>query len=99
MAGNFITFEGGEGAGKSTQISRLRARIEALGMPVVATREPGGSPYAEEIRAFILDGKAKQLGPFAEAVLFTAAASTIWTIRSGRPCGRGLTFCATALRI
>lgn len=73
MAGTFITFEGGEGAGKSTQISRLRARIEALGMPVVATREPGGSPYAEEIRAFILDGKAKELGPFAEAVLFTAA--------------------------
>jgi dTMP kinase len=73
MAGYFITFEGGEGAGKSTQIARLRSRIEALGKPVVATREPGGSPYAENVRSFILGGKAKALGPFAEALLFTAA--------------------------
>ena len=73
MAGHFITLEGGEGTGKSTQIGRLRARIEALGKSVVATREPGGSPYAENVRAFILGGKAKPLGPFAEALLFTAA--------------------------
>lgn len=73
MAGRFITFEGGEGAGKSTQIARLRARLESLGKTVVATREPGGSPYAEEIRAFILGGKAKPLGAVAEALLFTAA--------------------------
>lgn len=73
MAGFFITFEGGEGAGKSTQIQRLKHRIEALSQPVLATREPGGSPKAEEIREFILSGQAKRLGPLAEAMLFTAA--------------------------
>jgi dTMP kinase len=73
MAGCFITFEGGEGAGKSTQIDRLRKRLEQLAQPVLVTREPGGSPYAEEIRSFILGGHAKHLGPFAEALLFAAA--------------------------
>lgn len=73
MAGRFITFEGGEGAGKSTQIKRLEGRLAAAGQKVLATREPGGSPEAERIRTFILDGEAKHLGPFAEAVLFTAA--------------------------
>jgi dTMP kinase len=73
MAGFFITFEGGEGAGKSTQIARLRRRLEELNQPVLITREPGGSPHAEEIRAFILGGHAKHLGPFAEALLFFAA--------------------------
>jgi len=73
MAGRFITFEGGEGAGKSTQIARLKARLEQLGHPALVTREPGGSPLAEEIRAFILEGHAKPLGPFAEALLFAAA--------------------------
>jgi dTMP kinase len=73
MLGRFITFEGGEGAGKSTQIARLKNRLEQLGQPVLVTREPGGSPYAEEIRSLILSGKAKHLGPFAEALLFTAA--------------------------
>lgn len=73
MAGCFITFEGGEGAGKSTQIERLKNRLGQLAQPVLVTREPGGSPYAEEIRAFILGGHAKHLGPFAEALLFAAA--------------------------
>ncbi|MBQ0821817.1 dTMP kinase [Microvirga terrae] len=73
MAGCFITFEGGEGAGKSTQIERLKARLSEMGQPVLVTREPGGSPHAEEIRAFILEGHAKHLGPFAEALLFAAA--------------------------
>ena len=73
MAGCFITFEGGEGAGKSTQIERLKTRLEQLGQTVLVTREPGGSPHAEEIRAFILGGHAKHLGPFAEALLFAAA--------------------------
>jgi dTMP kinase len=73
MAGRFVTFEGGEGAGKSTQIARLRARLEKLGHPVLVTREPGGSPLAEEIRSFILNGHAKPLGPFAEALMFAAA--------------------------
>ena len=50
MRGRFITFEGGEGAGKSTQLKRLVARLQAAGREVVATREPGGSPGAESIR-------------------------------------------------
>ncbi len=73
MTGCFITFEGGEGAGKSTQIARLRRRIEAAGQPVIVTREPGGSPRAERIRKFLLGGGAKAYGPLAEAVLFSAA--------------------------
>lgn len=73
MPGCFITFEGGEGAGKSTQIHRLRERLERLSHQTLVTREPGGSPYAEEIRSFILGGHAKCYGPFAEALLFAAA--------------------------
>lgn len=73
MTGRFITFEGGEGAGKSTQIGRLKDRLERLGQPVLVTREPGGSPRAEEIRSYILSGHAKHLGSFAEALLFAAA--------------------------
>ena len=73
MRGRFITFEGGEGVGKSTQIERLRRRIEGLGHPVLVTREPGGSPKAEAIRKLILDGQVKSCGPFVEALLFSAA--------------------------
>jgi dTMP kinase len=72
--GAFITFEGGEGAGKSTQIARLAATLRARsGRAVCVTREPGGSPRAEEIRAALLGGIAKPYGPFAEALLFSAA--------------------------
>jgi len=72
--GAFITLEGGEGAGKSTQAARLAAMLRArTGRPVVVTREPGGSPRAEEIRAAVLAGAAKPYGPFAEALLFSAA--------------------------
>jgi dTMP kinase len=73
MRGKFITFEGGEGAGKSTQTARLAARLKALGIDVVLTREPGGSTGAEIIRHVILSGAAKPLGPEMEAVLFAAA--------------------------
>ncbi|HEY5082751.1 MAG TPA: dTMP kinase [Bauldia sp.] len=73
MAGKFITFEGGEGAGKSTQIRLLGERLTAAGHAVVATREPGGTPTAEEIRRVLLSGIAEQLGPDGEAVLFAAA--------------------------
>jgi dTMP kinase len=73
MSGLFITFEGGEGAGKSTQVARLRGRLEEAGHRVVATREPGGSPRAEAIRASILGGEAKPYGPLAEALLFSSA--------------------------
>jgi dTMP kinase len=73
--GRFITFEGGEGTGKSTQTRRLAAKLEAMGREVVLTREPGGSPRAEALRELLLSGKIKSLGPFAEAVLFAAARS------------------------
>jgi dTMP kinase len=69
----FITFEGGEGAGKSTQVDRLAARLRARGQEVVTTREPGGSPTAEKLRNIILSGQAKQFGAFAETTLFAAA--------------------------
>jgi dTMP kinase len=73
MRGKFITFEGGEGTGKSTQAAMLALRLEALGLPVQLTREPGGSPGAEVIRHVLLSGAAKPLGPEAEAMLFAAA--------------------------
>jgi dTMP kinase len=73
MAGKFITFEGGEGAGKSTQIRLLAERLRALGKEVVVTREPGGTPTAEAIRALLLSGRAAELGTEGEAVLFAAA--------------------------
>ena len=71
--GKFVTFEGGEGAGKSTQARRLRARLENLGLQVLVTREPGGSGHAEELRDVLLSGKAAALGPVGEAMLFNAA--------------------------
>ncbi len=71
--GKFITFEGGEGAGKSTQAAILVSRLESAGRKVIATREPGGSPFAEEIRETLLSGNARQFGPLAEAVLFSVA--------------------------
>lgn len=73
MPGHFITFEGGEGAGKSTQIARLKTFLESLGKSVVVTREPGGSPGAEKIRSLLLSGQARDLGPRGEAMLFAAA--------------------------
>jgi dTMP kinase len=71
--GRFITFEGGEGAGKSTQLRRLVARLEAGGRAVVATREPGGSPGAEAIRALVLQGQADRWSPVTETLLMYAA--------------------------
>jgi dTMP kinase len=71
--GKFITFEGGEGVGKSTQLRNLAERLAARGVTTVTTREPGGSPRAELLRETLLSGKAKKLGPLGEAVLFTAA--------------------------
>lgn len=71
--GRFITFEGGEGAGKSTQAGILANRLMRAGRKVLATREPGGSPAAEEIREALLSGRVWQYGPLAEAVLFSVA--------------------------
>lgn len=73
MQGHFISFEGGEGAGKSTQIARLRSFLETREKTVIVTREPGGSPGAEKIRKMLLSGDAKDLGPRGEAMLFAAA--------------------------
>jgi dTMP kinase len=73
MRGRFITFEGGEGVGKSTQAALLVRRLKSLALTVVATREPGGSTGAEVIRHVLLSGAAKPLGADAEAVLFAAA--------------------------
>jgi dTMP kinase len=73
MRGRFITFEGGEGTGKSTQAGLLAVRFEGMGLGVLRTREPGGSPGAEIIRHVLLSGAAKPLGADAEAMLFAAA--------------------------
>ncbi|MGO4837006.1 dTMP kinase [Rhizobiaceae sp. 2RAB30] len=73
--GFFITFEGGEGAGKSTQIKRLAERLRARGHHVLVTREPGGSPGAEAVRHVLLSGAAEVFGPIMEAILFAAARS------------------------
>ena len=73
MRGKFITFEGGEGTGKSTQAATLALRLESYGLAVRLTREPGGSPGAEIIRHVLLTGAAKPLGADVEAMLFAAA--------------------------
>ena len=71
--GLFITFEGGEGTGKSTQLARLAPLIAALGREVVATREPGGTPGAEAIRALLVEGDPDRWSPTAETLLLYAA--------------------------
>lgn len=73
VPGRFITLEGGEGAGKSTLACKLAGRLEAAGLRVVVTREPGGSPKAEAIREAILSGQVREHGPFVEALMFSAA--------------------------
>jgi|SRR5579871_289161 len=71
--GRFISFEGGEGAGKSTQARLLRTALEAHGHSVLLTREPGGSPGAEEIRKLLVEGEPDRWTPLAETLLFLAA--------------------------
>jgi dTMP kinase len=71
--GRFISFEGGEGAGKSTQVQRLAARLRHGGREVVTTREPGGSPGAESIRDIVLRGEADRWSPTTETLLMYAA--------------------------
>jgi len=72
-AGLFITFEGIDGSGKSTQVQMLRTRLSDGGFDVVVTREPGGSPGAEEIRALVLEGAPDRWSAETEILLFTAA--------------------------
>ena len=71
--GKFITFEGGEGAGKSTQIKHLAAHLESQGIPVLTTREPGGSEGAEAIRELLVTGEPDRWDPLSEALLNFAA--------------------------
>ena len=71
--GRFITFEGGEGSGKSTQIKKLSERLTGAKQRNIVTREPGGSPGAEIMRHLVLSGMGKLLGPDAETLLFAAA--------------------------
>jgi len=71
--GRFITLEGGEGAGKSTQVRLLAAALEDAGLTIVTTREPGGSPGAEEIRKLLLNGETGKWDAIAELLLHYAA--------------------------
>lgn len=71
--GRFITFEGGEGAGKSTQVKLLAETLRGRGIAVVTTREPGGAPGAEEIRRLLVQGEAGRWDPVTEALLHSAA--------------------------
>jgi dTMP kinase len=73
MAGRFITFEGGEGAGKSTHVRLLAEALRAADLSVVETREPGGSPGAEEIRELLVHGAVARWDPVSEALLHFAA--------------------------
>lgn len=88
--GRFITFEGGEGAGKSTQVARLAERLRERELDVVQTREPGGSPGAEDIRAIALNGDPGRWSPMTESLLMFAARSDHLerTIRPALEAGR-----------
>jgi dTMP kinase len=72
VPGTFVTFEGGEGSGKSTQVARLASRLRAHGVDPLVTREPGGTPLAEGIRALLLDPDRRPV-PLAEAFLMQAS--------------------------
>ena len=88
--GRFITFEGGEGTGKSTQVARLVERLRGRALEVVQTREPGGSAGAEDIRAIALNGDANRWSPMTETLLMFAARSDHLerTIRPALEAGR-----------
>jgi dTMP kinase len=73
IPGRFLTVEGIEGVGKSTQVARLSAALEERGIPHVVTREPGGTPLAEEIRGLVLESRDEPLAPIAELLLMFAA--------------------------
>lgn len=78
FAGKFITFEGGEGAGKSTQLERLAARLRAEGATVLTLREPGGTAFGEKMRA-VLKQPGSAIVPAAEALLFAACRAQLVT--------------------
>ena len=83
MKPRFITFEGGEGAGKSTQVAKLMGFLESQGIPAIKTREPGGSDGAEEIRGLLLKGGIDRWDGMTEVLLHSAArrdhlVKTVW---------------------
>ncbi|MCP3729088.1 dTMP kinase [Sphingomonas sp. MG17] len=73
MSGRFLSLEGGEGVGKSTQVKRLAAALEARGLHVVLTREPGGTEGAEGVRSLLMQGDVARWSAHAETLLFAAA--------------------------
>jgi dTMP kinase len=82
MPGLFITFEGGEGCGKSTQIRRLAERLQAAGKQILQTREPGGTPLGEAVRNLLQhDGAGENMSPEAELLLFTASRAQLTRAR------------------
>jgi dTMP kinase len=83
----FVTFEGVDGSGKSTQADLLRGWLQGEGREVVATREPGGTPLGERVRELLLDGEA--MSPWAEAALFTAARAELVDYVIGPALARG----------
>ncbi|HVZ61610.1 MAG TPA: dTMP kinase [Terriglobales bacterium] len=79
--GKFITFEGLDGSGKSTHVARLADTLRAAGLDVLATREPGGTPVGERVRAILVDSATSDLSPWAElALMFSARAQHIQTV-------------------
>ena len=82
-AGRLIALEGPEGVGKTTHLRRLTAHLERAGVPVLALREPGGTPLGDAIRALLLD-PAREIGPAAEALLFMASRAEL-VAREVRP--------------
>lgn len=82
--GKFITFEGGEGGGKSTQVARLIAALKIAGINAISTREPGGAPASEDIRELLVSGAVDRWTPMAE-VLLNYAAREIHVVRTIAP--------------
>ena len=92
MHGKFISLEGGEGVGKSTQVNALADALRKRGLDVIVTREPGGSAGAEAIRELLLSGTEERWGPQAEALLFAAARAdhVAKTVRPAVESGQGV---------
>lgn len=99
MKGSFITFEGCEGSGKSTQMRLLSERLKKEGISHIVTREPGGSDIAEQIRAIILNGKNTAMCDECEALLYAAARAQHLNERCAPRSIRGFWCSATGLSI